>query len=67
MDESFTDDPSIALSQVKVHLLCSHITANCMASLQNVNARIIIAWIPHDVAVKFWCMVSFKCLRYNYV
>ena len=27
---------------------------------QKLKARIIIAWIPHSVAVNFWCQVSYN-------
>ena len=59
MDDSLTDDHNFVLNQVKVNSVNIQMTKLLLLwLLQNFNARIIIAWIPHDIAVKFLCSVS---------
>ncbi|XP_065917608.1 gamma-aminobutyric acid type B receptor subunit 2-like [Dysidea avara] len=42
---------------VLTHESFGHDPTHVIKSVKRVNARIIITWIPHTVAVHFWCMV----------
>ena len=53
----FTHGPTHILNTIKVTTLMIEYCIILYPNIQNLKARIIIAWIPHTEATAFWCMV----------